>query len=350
MIRFAHSEYLSLLALIPLMAVAAWLVARTRSRALARFGEQRLLERLVESASRRKRVIKLAILLAAVAFLVVGLADPQIGTRLEDVKQEGVDIFIDLDVSLSMKAEDIKPTRLDEAKLEIRNLISRLAGDRIGMVVFAGAAYVQFPLTTDYSAASLFLDAADVDVVPDPGTAIGDAIERSAESFDPSSKTSRVIVIISDGENTEGDAFEAAKEAAAKGILIYTVGMGTSAGSPIPIYNAAGQMTDFKRDRSGKVVVTKLDEPALERIASTGNGKYFHGSNSQDELDAIYKSINSLQKKEFGVKQFTDYEDRFQPFLAIAIALLILDIMLSEKRVKWIARWNLLRKEEGVKP
>jgi len=350
MIRFAHSEYLILLGLIPALAAVSWLFARRRARALMRFGEPDVIGRLTDSASRSKRTWKIAILLTAVALCVVGLANPQIGTRLEEVKQEGVDIFIALDVSLSMKAEDIKPTRLDKAKLEIRNLIARLGGDRIGLVVFAGEAFTQFPLTTDYSAANLFLDAADVDVVPEQGTSIGAAIEQAMESFDYSMPTTKVIVIITDGENTEGEAFDAAEEAAKKGILLYTIGLGSAAGSPIPVYNAAGQQTDFKRDKSGKVVVTRLDEESLEKIAAIGHGKYFHGTNSQDELDAIYKSINGLQKREFGTKQFTDFEDRFQMFLAGAIVLLVLEVFLSEKKVKWIARWNPLRTEEGVKP
>jgi Ca-activated chloride channel family protein len=350
MIRFAHSEYLYLLVLVPLGALLAWYLAKRRTRSLLRFGELHLMERLTESASRSKRTAKLVVLLSAIAFLIVGLANPQIGTRLEEVKQEGVDIFICLDVSLSMKAEDIKPTRLDKAKLEIRNLIAKLGGDRIGLVVFAGNAYTQFPLTTDYSAANLFLDAVDVDVVPEPGTSIGAAIERAMDSFDYSNTTTKVIVVITDGENTEGDAFEAAEDAAKKGILLYTIGLGSPSGAPIPIYNSAGQQVDFKRDRSGKVVVTRLDEASLEKIASIGNGKYFRGTNSQDELNEIYKSINALQKKEFGVKQFTDYEDRFQGFLAIALALLILELFLSEKKVKWIVKWNPLRKEEEVNP
>jgi Ca-activated chloride channel family protein len=349
MVRFAHPEYIYLLGILPVLIVGYWLVARSRMRALQRFGEIRILERLAESASKRKRLLKLAILLFALAFIIVALANPQIGTRLEEVKQEGVDIFVALDVSLSMKAEDIKPNRLEKAKLEIRNLIDRLGGDRLGLIVFAGEAYTQFPLTTDYSAANLFLDVVDVDVVPVPGTAIGSAIKRTMESFNFKETTTKVIVIVTDGENTEGDAFEAASDAAKQGVLLYTIGMGSPSGTPIPIYNASGQQVDFKRDRSGNIVVTKLDEVSLEKIATVGNGKYFRGTNAQDELNEIYKTISALQKKEFGVKQFTDYEDRFQFFLGAGIVLLLVELLISEKKVKWIARWNPLRKEERVK-
>ena len=349
MIRFAHIEYLYLLALVPVFVVAYWFLARGRMKAIERFTDLHVLERLAESASRSKRLVKFCIFLAAFSFIVAGLANPQIGTRLEEVKQEGVDMFIALDVSLSMKAEDIKPNRLERAKFEIRNLIDRLGGDRLGLIVFAGEAYTQFPLTTDYGAAGLFLDVVDVDVVPLPGTSIGSAISRAVESFDFKEPSAKVLVIITDGENTEGDAFEAAEDAAKKGIRIYCVGMGSPSGSPIPVYGSSGQQIDFKRDRMGNVVVTKLDESSLEKIATTGNGTYYRATNTQDELNEIYKSINTLQKREFGVKQFTDYEDRFQFFIAAGIVLLLLELLISEKRIRWIAQWNPLRKEERVK-
>jgi Ca-activated chloride channel homolog len=349
MIRFVHSEYLYALALLPILAALYWYIARARRKALERFSRPEMLPRIAGAASGTKRFAKFILLMLAVALLVLGLANPQIGTRLEEVKQEGIDIFIALDVSLSMKAEDIKPNRLEKAKFEIRNLIGRLTGDRIGLVVFAGEAYTQFPLTTDYSAANLFLDVVDVDVVPLPGTSIGSAITRAMESFDFKEQTTKVIMIITDGENTEGDAYEAAQTASGKGILLYAIGLGSPGGAPIPLYNASGQQVDFKRDKEGSVVVTMLDEAALERIAMAGNGKYFRGTSSQDELEEIYKNINALQKKEFGVKQFTDYEDRFQYFLLPAALLLLVELLITEKKSRWLARWNLLRREEEVK-
>ena len=348
MIRFAHDEYLYLLALIPVFIVLYVFVARVRKNALSRFGTFDILLKLAESASRGKRLVKFIFFLFAFALVVVGLANPQIGTRQQEVKQEGVDIFIALDVSLSMKAEDIKPNRLEKAKFEIRNLIDRLAGDRIGMIVFAGEAYTQFPLTTDYSGARLFLDVADVDAVPVPGTSIGAAIARAMESLDFNEPTTKVLVIITDGENTEGDAFTVAEEAAKKGVLIYTIGLGSPGGTPIPLYNSYGQAVDFKRDRNGSIVMTKLDEPSLEKIASIGDGAYYRGTNNQDELNEIYKAINSLQKREFGTKQFTDYESRFQYFVAAGILLLLMELLISEKKIVWLAKWNPLRKEVGV--
>lgn len=348
MVRFFHPEYLYLLALTPVLVAFFWFVGRLRRRALERFSNPVILEQLTEQASRKKRTVKAVLLVVTVTLLVLALANPQVGTRLEEVKQEGVDIFIALDVSLSMKAEDIKPNRLEKAKLEIRNLIDRLGGDRIGLIVFAGDAYTQFPLTTDYSAANLFLDVVDVDVVPVPGTSISAAIERAMESYDFKETTSKVLVIITDGESFEGDTFEAAEDAAKKGVLIYTIGLGSPDGAPIPIYNASGRQVDFKRDRSGNVVLTKLDEVTLEKAAAIGNGKYLRGTNAQDELDEIYKSVNALQKKEFGVKQFTDFEDRFQWLLGPVLLLLVLELLTSERRIRWLARWNILRKEGEV--
>lgn len=347
-IRFAHTEYLYLLALLPLMVLVYIAASRARRAAWSRFAHLDILARLAEDASSAKRTAKFLLLLLACAFIIVALANPQIGTRLVEVKQEGVDIFIALDVSLSMKAEDIRPSRLEKAKLEIRNLIDRLTGDRIGLVVFAGEAYTQFPLTTDYSGAKLFLDVVDVDAVPIPGTNIGAAVQRVMESFDFNEPTTKVLIIITDGESTEGDAFAAVEEAAKKGVRIWTIGMGSPGGAPIPIYNASGQQVDFKRDRLGNIVMTKLDEVSLEKIAAMGNGAYYRGTNTQDELNEIYNSINALQKREFGVKQFTDYEPRYQYFLAAGIVLLLLELLMSERKVRWLVKWNPLRKEQEV--
>jgi len=348
MIRFAQSEYLSLLFLLPALVLFFWAAMRMRKKALGRFAEAMMVAQLSGPASRTKPLVKSTLLLLVVGLLVLGIANPQIGTRLEEVKLEGIDLFIALDVSLSMKAEDIKPNRLEKSKLEIRNLIDRLRGDRIGLIVFAGDAYTQFPLTTDYTAAYLFLDVVDTDAVPSPGTSIGSAIRRALESFDFNEPTTKALVIITDGENTEGDAFEVATEAGAKGLKLYTIGMGSPAGSPIPLYDGSGRQVDFKRDRGGSIVVTKLDEIVLERIADAGKGKYYRGTTAQDELDEIFEDINALQKREFGAKQFVDYEDRFQYFLGAVLVLLLAETLTTEVRSRWIPRWMTFRREEEI--
>ncbi|MBI3598672.1 MAG: VWA domain-containing protein, partial [Nitrospirae bacterium] len=203
----------------------------------------------------------------------------------------------------------------------------------------AGEAYTQFPLTTDYSAANLFIDAVETDMVPTPGTSLRSAIKQALESFDFKTPSTKVIVLITDGENTEGDALTATKEAAEKGVIIYTIGMGSQAGVPIPIYDTTGQH-DFKRDANGNVVVTRLDELSLEKIATTGHGVYYRATNAVDELGEVYKKINGLQKHQFGVKQITDFEDRFQFFIGFGILLLLLELFISENKVLWLAKWN----------
>jgi Ca-activated chloride channel family protein len=340
MIRFAHPEYLYWLGLVPLSVVLFWYVTRKRTAAREKFSSSAMFSRIAAESSVAKRWVKMLLLTAAISSVVVALANPQIGMRLEEVKQEGVDIFIALDVSLSMKAEDVNPNRLAKAKYEIGNLIDRLGGDRIGLIVFSGESYVQFPLTTDYSAADIFLDAVDVETVPTPGTAIGSAVEQASKSFNWNDPTKKVLVIITDGENNEGDVVAQSEEAAKKGVIIYTIGMGSPEGAPIPIYDANGHQVDYKRDRSGNVVLTKLDEPTLEKIASLGNGKYFHASNTQNELDAIYKEVNALQKSEFGTKQFTDFEDQFQYFVGLGLLLLLIEVIVSDKKISWLNKIN----------
>jgi Ca-activated chloride channel family protein len=343
MFRFAHPEYLYLLAAVPLL-LALFMIATMRSRsARDAFSSSELFLRLAESHSRRKNAVKATLIVIAYGMLVIGLSNPQVGTRMEEVKQEGVDLFIALDVSRSMLAEDIKPNRLQKAKYEIRNLVERLAGDRIGMIVFSGEAFTQFPLTIDYSAANLLLDIVDVESVPVPGTAIGSAIAQAMKSFNFEDPSSKVVVIMTDGENNAGNAAEEAKNAAEKGVRIYTIGFGSPQGAPIPVYNTAGQQVDFKKDRSGTVVLTKLDELSLQEISSIGKGKYYRATNSQDELDAIYQDINSLEKREFGTKKFTEFDDKFQYFIGIGLLLLLVELILSDRKIRWLALYNPLR-------
>ncbi len=216
------------------------------------------------------------------------------------------------------------------------------------MIVFSGEAYTQFPLTIDYSAASLLLDVVDVESVPNPGTAIGSAIGQAVKSFKFDDPSTKVLVIMTDGENNSGDAIEQTKEAAEKGVRIYTIGLGSPAGAPIPVYNNNGQQVDFKRDRSGNVVLTKLDETSLQEIASIGRGQYYRATNSQDELESIFKEINSLEKREFGAKQFTEYDDKFQYFLFAALVLLFIEVILSDKKTYWLAQYNPFRGLRGA--
>jgi Ca-activated chloride channel family protein len=237
-----------------------------------------------------------------------------------------------------MTAEDIKPSRLDKAKFEISKLIRKLQGDRIGLIVFSGQAYVQFPLTTDYSAANLFLSAVDVTSVPQPGTAISSAIELAMKSFKEEAETKKAIVVITDGEDHEGQLKSVVEDAAGKGVNIYAIGLGDPSGAPIPIYNSAGVRTDFKKDNKGEVVLTKLDETTLQEITSIGNGKYYRGTNTSDELDKIYNDLAKIEESEFGATKITEYEDRFHYLLIPALLLLIFELLVSSNKSKFLMK------------
>jgi Ca-activated chloride channel homolog len=339
MIKFANPEYLNALYLIPVLAVILSILYKNKNKLLEKFADKELHSVLVPLYSNVKNYLKFGVILIALACAIVAAANPQVGTKLQEVKQTGIDVFILLDVSLSMTAEDIKPNRLEKAKYQISNLIQKLRGDRIGLIIFSGRAYIQFPLTTDYSAANLFLSAVDVNSVPQPGTAIGSAIRLATESFD-SSATEKVIIAITDGEDHEGDVLESVNEAVGIGIKIYTIGLGSTGGVPIPVYDTRGSMIGFKKDNAGNTVLTKLDEATLKDIASDGKGEYFRGNNYEDYLDKIYNELSELKKSEFGVKKVTDYEDRFYYFLIPAIILLIIEIFISEKKSSLYSRLN----------
>jgi len=277
---------------------------------------------------------KSVLFIIAYSLLVIALADPQIGQTLEEVKREGVDIIVALDVSLSMKAEDISPNRLEKAKHEVSKLIDLLEGDRVGLVAFAGMAHVQCPLTLDYSAAKLFLRMMNTDLIPQPGTAVGDAIEKSVKAFNQKERKYKVLILITDGEDHESDPIKAAEEAAAEGILIFTIGLGSPQGVPIPMYDRYGNASGFKKDRQGNVVTTKLDVTTLQKIAYLTNGKYYISSAGETELKEIYDEVNQLEKKELTSRQFSQYEDRFQIFIILALLVLIVETFLPIRHKK----------------
>lgn len=339
MFKFANPEYLIALWLIPALIVLFILFNRNRKRLLDKFIERELHKSIIYSFSGIKSKIKFGLILTALTLLILAFANPQVGTKMQEVKQTGIDVYILLDVSRSMQAEDIKPNRLEKAKYQISNLIQKLRGDRIGLIIFSGDAYIQFPLTTDYSAANLFLSAVDFNSVPQPGTAIASAINMAMQSFD-SATTDKAIIIITDGEDHEGDIDKAVEDATDKDIKIYTIGLGSPNGVPIPVYDNRGNEVGFKQDNTGQTVLTKLDETILKKIANDGNGKYYQGNNYEDYLDKIYNDLSKLEQSEFGVKKVTDYEDRFYYFLIPAILLLLIEIFISDKRSPFFTRLN----------
>ena len=334
MFRFAKPDILYFLYALPLLAAAFWYLFRFENRIIKDFASARLLKVIAPFRSRLRTVIKFSAIIIASACLILALANPQIGSKVEEVKQVGIDVYLTLDVSLSMTAEDIKPNRLEKAKHEISKLIQNLRGDRIGLIIFAGEAFVQFPLTTDYAAANLFLSAVDVNSIPQPGTAVGPAIDLALKSFKKESETKKAIIVITDGEDHEGNFDSILEEASDKGVAIYTIGLGSPDGVPIPIYNKSGVQTGFKKDRRGQVVLTKLDEGTLRMLADKAGGKYYRGSSNEDELDQIYKDLAKIEQTEFGATKITDYDDRFYYFLAPAILLLLLAFFIPSTKSK----------------
>ncbi len=239
-----------------------------------------------------------------------------------------------------MLAEDIQPNRLERAKQSISKLIDKLGNDRVGIIVFAGNAYMQLPITTDYSAAKMFLTTINTKIVPTQGTAIGEAIDMAIESFDNETH-SRAIIVITDGENHEDEPIESAKNAVDQGINVYTIGMGLPEGTPIPEYNQYNRRTGYKKDRQGSTVVTKLNESMLQQIASAGKGVYVRANNSSAGLKTVFDEINKLEKTEFESKMFSDYEDRFQYFIALSLLFIILELFIFERKSKWLSKINL---------
>jgi Ca-activated chloride channel family protein len=343
MLRLAHPYFLYALILVPVFIFLFLLVFRWKKNALKRFGEASVVSRLMPAQSVSRMVLKFILLLAVYVFLVLALADPQVGSKLVKAERKGIDIMITLDVSSSMLAEDIKPSRLERAKQFLSKLVDELKNDRIGIIVFAGRAYTQLPITTDYSAAKLYISTIETYFVPTQGTSIGEAITLAANSFGESNH-SKAIVLISDGENHEDDAVKATQEAEAKGIRVYSIGMGTTEGSPIPVFNGNVE-TGYKKDRQGNTVITKLDETLLQQVAAAGQGVYIRADNTVNGLKKIYDEINSLEKKEIESKTFSDYEDRFQYFLGVALILIIIEVIIIERKSRWAEKIQLFRRK-----
>lgn len=339
MFRFANMEFLWGLLIIPLLTIIFIISRYTRKRSLRRFGNPQTIQELMPFVSRSRPVFKFFLLMLALAVFIVGTARPQFGSKLKKVKREGVEVIIALDVSNSMMAEDIRPNRLERAKRAISRMVDRLEDDKIGLIVFAGDAYTQLPITTDYNSAKLFLEAVNTQVVPRQGTAIGAAIDLAIRSFTPEGEGNKTIVVITDGENHEDDPLVAAGEAVKNGISVHAIGMGLPQGSPIPVVRN-GQ-TDYMRDDEGKVVITKLDENTLEKIAAAGNGIYVRANNAQVGLNALFDEINKMQKEEMETLVYSEYEDQFQYLFAAGLLLLLLEWFILERKNRYLMKIKL---------
>ena len=344
-LRFEHPEYLYWLIIIPVLVILYILFRLGQKRRFKRFAQLEMRENLAPNYSTRRANFKFVLFLLTLSCLILALANLQSGSKMENVKREGIDLYIAVDVSNSMNAQDIVPSRLERSKQAINKLISDMQGDRIGLIVFADKAFVQLPITTDYSAAKMFLSTVNTSLVASQGTAIADAINLSLKSF-PDANHSRAIIIISDGEDHENDAaVKAAQEASKQNVHVYTIGMGLSEGTPIPEYNKYGQQTGYRKDKNGNTIITRLDETMLQRIASAGNGIYVQASNNNAGLTKVYEAISELEKSEIESKVFSDYEDRFQWFIGAAIVFLLLEIIVSSGKKAWERKLNIFEKK-----
>ena len=272
-------------------------------------------------------------LILACFFLIIASTGPQVGTRLTELKRQGIDIFIVLDVSKGMNAIDVSPSRLEKAKYELNRLINNLQGDRIGIIVFSGSAHLHLPLTIDYSAAKLFLNSIDTDIISDQGTSLSSALNLALSQIKEDSEKYKVVVLVSDGEDHEGESLKIAEEAFQRNILIYTVGVGTNKGGPIPILNESGDRVDFKK-QNNKIVTTTLNEQILNEISSITRSKYYRIDNKANALAPLIKNLESMEKKELKTQVFTEYEHRYQIFLLLSLVCLIVELLIKTKKNK----------------
>lgn len=328
MLYFANSQYIVLLLLIPVILVAYAIGRSLRRRRVRRFGDETMVGALMPSWSGAKGWVRIVLFCLAFFFFVIGLCRPQIGAKLSERETKGAEIMICLDVSNSMLARDYSPDRLTRAKLSIARLVDKLQGDRIGLVIFAGSSFVQLPITTDYVSAKMFLTSINTESIPVQGTAIGDAVLTASKSFSAQSEKSRAIIVITDGENHEDDPVEAARTAAEMGIRVYTIGVGSLRGEPIP------KDGDLMKDSNGEIVVTRLDEPTLMKMAEVGGGAYVHAGNEEFGLNPIIDDIRRMEDERFNSVVFEEYDEQYMYFFAIALALFVLEMLIGERRMK----------------
>lgn len=328
MINFAQTQYLFLLLLIPFFFLVQALVLRLRRRRIRKFGDEKLVAQLMPSYAKAKVWVRLTLFSLGFFFFVIGLSRPQIGAKLKEHETKGAEIMIALDVSNSMLAEDYSPNRLERAKLAISRLVDKLRDDRIGLIVFAGNSFVQLPITTDYVSAKMFMNSISTESVPVQGTAIGEAINTAMRSFSSQSEKSRAIIVITDGENHEDDPIAAAKQAADMGVRVFTIGVGSPEGKPIPMDG------ELLKDKDGNIVVTRLDEKVLQEVAQAGNGLYVRAGNSEFGLNPIIEDIRRMEDEKYSSIVFEEYDEQFMYFLAIALFFFVIEILVGDRRSK----------------
>lgn len=339
MLQLEHSYYLWGIAVLLPLSLFFILFLWWRSRAIARFGSAGLSQLLAPNRSLLRHIVKFVFLTLAIPFLFITLANPLMGTKIEKVKREGVDVMIALDVSKSMMAEDVKPNRLARAKMFVSKFLDQLSNDRVGLVVFAGKAYLQMPMTVDYAAGKMYLENLSTDLIPTQGTAIAEAVDMARKSFKVQEHKHKVLIIITDGEDHEGADEEAIEDAQKEGIIVHTVGVGTEQGAPIPEYPGG----PYKKDNEGNIVLTKINSEMLNMLADKGHGKSYRISTGEDPVKALIDEIDKMEKKSFEERMFTDFDSQFQYFLAAALLLIIVEFFITERGFirHWLSKINL---------
>ena len=340
-----ESKYLYLLFIVPILVLFFLYNQYWKRKKQREFGDLDLVKKLSPEKSVFKPILKLVVMLLALVGLIFGLVNPKIGTKMETVKREGIDIVFAMDVSKSMLAEDVAPSRLEKSKQIVSQIINQLGSDRIGIVAYAGSAFPVLPITTDYGVAKMFLQSMNTDIVSSNGTSLDEAIKMSATYFDEKSKTSKLLIMISDGEDHSDGAEDAAEEATKLGMKIITIGVGTEKGSTIPL-RVNGVVESFKRDKNNEVVITKLNKEGLTTIAKATKGGYVDGNNTKAVLDYVKNALDNIQKTEFESTQMANFQSQFQWFLGFAFALLFLDVFLLERKTKWVQKMNLFNEKE----
>ena len=348
MYRIEDPTYFMLFAIIPVLVVVFLLTLWWKKRTQKKFADHNLLAKIAPNSSTFKTTLKFVFLVIGISFLIVSLVNPKMGTKLKTLKREGVDVVFALDVSKSMLAEDIAPNRLEKSKQIISKIIEKLGSDRVGVIIYAGNAYPLLPITTDHAAASMFLQNANPDMVSSQGTAINEALNLAKTYYNNDEQTNRFLVIISDGEDHQEETKQIAQNIANEGVKVYTVGVGTEKGGPIPL-KLNGALIGYKKDREGETVITQRKPTVLQGIAEASNGEYIDGNRTDDPVNTIAKIIGNAQKSEFETKQFSDYKDQFQWFLAIGLLFLLIDIFLFEKKTKWLRKVDLFNEEKTKK-
>jgi len=344
MFRFAEPEYLYLLLVVPLLTLIFVFYRIRKRKNIAAFGDPDLLKGLMPNVSTVRPTAKFIMQMVVLMLLVVVLARPQFGTKAEEVKRQGIEVMITLDISNSMMATDVAPNRLAKSKQILSQLIDNMSNDKVGLVVFAGDAFTQLPITADYVSAKMFLSTISPKLIARQGTAIGSAVDLAIKSFNPKSPASKAIILITDGENHEDNAVEAARLAQKEGIVVHVIGMGRPEGAPIPV---DGTMS-FWKDKDGNVVVSKLNEPICNDIASAGQGLYVRADNTNAALRAVSKELDQLAKTELTTTTFSNYNEQFQSFAIIALVLLLMDIFVLERINKRFSRLKIFDLKEKL--